>query len=271
MALKSNNWPVFAPVWSHRTLILELTKRDIEGRYRGAALGLVWSFLSPIMMLLVYILSFGGIMKARWPDAPPTMAAFALIIFVGLVIHGALAECLTKAPHVLTSNVGYVKKLIFPLQILPWPMVLSAMFHLAANLMVFFVFQLALERTIYPTAFWLPLILFPLMLFAVGVSWLVAALSVYFRDIGQIVGPLSTAMLFLSSAIIPVSSIPPNLRLLFQLNPTTFAIDQARAVTLWGHAPDFMGLLVYYIVALAVAYLGSFTFAVLKRGFADVL
>jgi len=114
-------------------------------------------------------------------------------------------------------------------------------------------------------------VVFPLLVLTVGVGWIVSALGVFFRDLGQVVGVIATAMLFLSSAIVPTESVPDKYRLAFELNPLTFIIDQARAVLLWDRMPDWQGLAIYTVAAFAVAWCGPALFAKMQRGFADVL
>lgn len=255
----------------HRSLTFELTQREVLGRYRGASFGLLWSLISPFLMLLVYTLAFGFIMKGRWPGSSGSTTDFALILFAGLTVHGFFAECFTRAPQLIISNTGYVKRVVFPLDILVWSMTLSALFHLAMNMVVLLLLFLCVKGMIHPTAALLPVILIPLVILTAGVGWIVSALGVYLRDIGQIAGVIATAMLFLSSAIIPVESVPESYRIVFELNPLTFIINQVREVVIWGRLPDWQGLGLYTLVACMVALLGHRLFNKLRVGFADVL
>lgn len=261
----------FSALGRFRSLTIELSKRDVLGRYRGASFGMLWSLISPFLMLMVYSFAFGVVMKARWPQTAQGHAHYSIILFIGLIVHGFFAECLNRSPHLITGNVNFVKRVIFPLEILPWPMVASALFHTFMNLLVFLALHLILDHTAAWTTLFLPLVLLPLVILTLGVSWMLAALGVYLRDIGQITGVLATAMLFLSSAMFPTTALPANLRWLLILNPLTFIIDQARAVTLWGQTPDWIGLGLYLACALAVLYLGFAMFQLTRRGFADVI
>lgn len=255
----------------NRSLAKELTRREVLGRYRGANFGLLWSLISPFLMLLVYTLAFGFIMKGRWPGSSGSTTDFALILFVGLTVHGFFAECFTRAPQLIVSNVGYVKRVVFPLDILVWSMTFSALFHLMMNMLVLLLLFLWVKGMVHPTAILLPIILFPLVILTVGIGWIVSALGVYLRDIGQIAGVIAAAMLFLSSAIIPVESVPESYRLVFELNPLTFIIDQVREVVIWGRLPDWEGLVIYTIIACVVAVIGHGMFNRLRTGFADVI
>lgn len=254
-----------------RSLAFELTQREILGRYRGASFGLLWSLISPFLMLLVYTMAFGFIMKGRWPGSSGSTTDFALILFAGLTVHGFFAECFTRAPQLIVSNTSYVKRVVFPLDILVWSMTLSALFHLAMNMLVLLLLYLCVKGSIHPTAALLPVVLLPLVILTVGVGWMASALGVYLRDIGQIAGVIAAAMLFLSSAIIPVESVPESYRIVFELNPLTFIINQVREVVIWGRLPDWAGLGIYTLIASAVALIGHRVFTKLRVGFADVL
>ena len=255
----------------HRSLTWEMTRRDVLGRYRGANFGLMWSLISPFFMLLIYTLAFGYILKARWPGTTGNMADFAMLLSVGLIVHGFFAECLNRAPMLIVANANLVKRIVFPLQVLPWTIVLSALFHALANSLVFVLLNLALRGELSPTLVLLPLVLLPLAIAALGVVWLVSALSVYLRDIAQVTGVLTTAMLFLSSAIVPVETLPASYQWVFRANPLTFIIDQAREVAFWGRMPDWAGLCMFAAGALVFAWLSHALFQKLRRGFADVL
>lgn len=261
----------FSAFLQYRSLTLELTKRDILGRYRGASFGLLWSLISPFMMLGVYTFAFGFVLKSKWPPVQGHDVHFSVILFLALIVQGFFAECLNRSPHLITSQPNFVKRVIFPLEILPWTMLLSALFHMAMNIVAFILLKLVIEGSVAWTVVYLPLVVLPLIFLTLGVSWLLAALGVYLRDIGQITGVLATALLFMSSAMIPLSAVPENYRIFFKLNPLTFIIDQAREVALWGGSPDWLGLFLYAIGGLAVAYIGYIWFNLTRKGFGDVL
>lgn len=258
-------------IFAHKGLILELAKREVQGRYRGASFGLLWSLISPFLMLLVYTFAFENILKNRWPQHAASTDSFAIILFVGIVIHSFFAESFSRAPTLVTGNVNYVKKVVFPLQILPVPMLLSALFHLATNVAVLLLLMLVVEGRIPLTALLIPIVLAPFVLLMLGVSWCLAALGVYFKDINQVTGVVSTAFLFTSSAIIPTDTVSEKYRIIFELNPLTLIIDQTRLVALWGGWPDWAALGLYSGVAAMVAVGGYAWFMATRKGFADVV
>lgn len=261
----------FSAFGRHRSLTWELAKRDVLGRYRGASFGLFWSVLSPFLMLLVYTVAFGSIFKSRWPQQVDGGVDYTLILFIGLIVHGFFTECLSRAPSLVVGNPTYVKRVVFPLEILPWPMLMSAFFHALVNALVLAILHCARFGAPPWTIVLFPVVLLPLALLGAGIGWLFASLGVYLRDISQITGVLATALLFLSSAIVPVESVSPSVRPLFEANPLTFIIDQARAVALWGQLPDMTGLALYALASLAFCYLAYGWFRATRSGFADVI
>lgn len=244
--------------------------RDVTGRYRGASFGIVWSLISPFLMLIVYTLAFGYIFGSRWPGASGT-TDYALLLFLGLIVFGILAECLNRAPSLVVGNVNLVKKVVFPLDILPWTVVASAMFHALTNCVVFMLLFAVMRGVPHPHVILLPLVILPMALVGYGAAALVAAASVYLRDVGQVIGVLSTALLFLSSAIVPVEALPEKFHALFRLNPLTFIIDQAREVAFWGRFPEWGALAAYTMAALFFAFVAHAAYHRMSRGFADVL
>jgi lipopolysaccharide transport system permease protein len=256
---------------AHRALIFELAKRDVLGRYRGASFGLFWSLISPFLLLCVYTFAFGTVMGGRWPQLKGGHAHYSIIIFAGLIVHGFFAECINRSPQLIVANPNFVKRVIFPLEILPIPMIMSALFHVLMNTLVFIALRLVMDGAFSWTIAFFPVVFFPLIVLASGVSWLLASIGVYMRDVGQVTGVLSMALLFVSSAMMPLNSVPPAYRWVFAANPLTFIIDQARDVMLWGKYPDWIGLGIYLVVAIIVAYLGYAWFVITRKGFADVL
>lgn len=255
----------------YRGLIAELARREISGRYRGASLGLFWSLVSPFLLLLIYTFAFGTIMGGRWPEPKAAGTHFSVVLFSGLIVYFLLSECMVRAPDLVVGNPAFVKRVVFPLEILPWPMLLSALFHCLMNSIVFVILRVVLDGAFDWTIVLLPLVLLPLAVVALGLAWFLASLAVYLRDVQQVVGMASMALLFLSSAMIPTSSVPPEYRIVFLLNPLSFIVDQARKVMIWGEFPDWGGLAVYLVFALAFMYAGHAWFQLTKRGFADVL
>jgi lipopolysaccharide transport system permease protein len=270
--LKTSPVAIITSFWLNRQLIWQMTKRDVIGRYRGSVMGLSWSFFNPILMLAVYTFVFSVVFKARWSESGEnSKTEFAIILFAGLIVHGMFAECVNRAPGLILSNVNYVKKVVFPLEILPWVTMGSALFHAAINIVVLLIFYGVINFSLNWTFVFLPLVLAPLMLITMGATWFLAATGVYLRDIGQTTGIITAIMMFLSPVFYPISALPEIYQRWLHLNPLTFIIEQTRNVLIWGRTPDMKGIGLYAVVSLMVAWIGYIWFQKTRRGFADVL
>jgi lipopolysaccharide transport system permease protein len=252
-------------------LIYQLTKREISGRYKGSVLGLFWSFVNPLLMLSVYTVFFSVILKVRWGSEPQSQSDFAILLFVGLIMHGFIAECINRAPGLITGNVNYVKKVVFPIGVLPVVACASALFHWLISLCVLALALIFIGDGIpltFPLVF---VVMIPLLFYALGVSWVLSAMGVYLRDINQVVGVISQILLFISPVFFPVTRIPESLQPLFLANPLTSIIEQGRAVMVFGNAPDWGQWAAQLGISIVVCLLGIWCFRATKRGFADVL
>lgn len=259
-------------LWSHRGLIVSLTKREIVGRYKGSALGIFWSLLTPLLMLTVFTVVFGDIFQARWGNSENAgRLDFAAALFTGLLIYNFFSECLSKAPLIVLSQPNYVKKVVFPLEILAVVTVNAALFHLLVAYVILLALAFLSAWPLGSTALLAPLVFLPFFLLVQGLCWLLAALGVYLRDVTQLIAPALTALLFLSPIFYPLSSVPPRLSWLLMLNPITFIVEQMRAVLLHGQVPDWQGLGIYLLIGVATAWLGLAFFQKTRKGFADVL
>ena len=256
----------------HQPLIVQLTRREVVGRYKGSFLGMTWSLFNPILMLVVYTFVFSVAFKARWGEGGEEgRAQFALVLFVGLMVHGLLAEVLNRAPTLVLSNVNLVKKVIFPLEILPLVGVLAALFHFALNLLVLIVAVAVFNDFLHWTIVFVPLVLLPLIVLACGFAWMLASLGVYLRDVGQTMGILTAVLMFLSPVFYPLSALPEGIRGWLFLNPATFIIEEMRGLLFWGKLPDWGWFGVYTLVSICAAWAGYFWFQKTRKGFADVL
>ncbi|NCN71313.1 MAG: ABC transporter permease [Rhodoferax sp.] len=258
-------------LWVNRQLITRMSNREIVGRYRGSIMGLMWSFLTPLFMLAIYTFVFSVVFRARWGTGEDSKTQFAIILFAGLIIHTLFSDVINRAPKLVLENVNYVKKVVFPVEILPVVQLVTAAFHALVSVFVLLAVSLVLNGAIPTTAIWFPLVVMPLLLLTLGLSWALASLGVYMRDIGQTIGLVTSAMLFLSPVFFPIQSLPPSMQSWMHLNPLTFIIEQSRAVLVRGHHPNWGGLLLYALVATVVAWLGFAWFQKTRKGFADVL
>lgn len=257
--------------WRNRSLIKTLIHREVVGRYRGSLMGILWSFFNPVLMLSVYTFVFSVVFKARWGNASDSKTEFALILFAGLIVFNLFSECIIKAPALILTNVNYVKKVVFPLEILPWVTLGSALFHTLISLGVWLIAYTILFGIPHATTLLLPLVLLPLPLFIVGLTWGLSSLGVYLRDVTQFIGIFTTVLMFLSPIFYPASALPENYRYLLLANPLTIVIEQTRNVLFWGKMPDLIELSAYMAGAMIIAWLGFAWFQKTRKGFADVL
>lgn len=260
-------------LWRNKRLILDLARRDVIGRYRGSVVGLAWSFFNPLLMLIAYTFVFGVVFNSRWgvSHGSESKAEFALMIFIGIILHALMAECLTRAPILILSNANYVKKVVFPLDVLPVVTLCAALFHALVSLAVFLVASLLVWGALPLTAFAFPVLLLPFIVLILGISWLLASLGVFLRDIGQAVGIVVMLLMFLSPIFYPLSAVPEAFRTILYLNPLTFYVEASRDLLIFGRWPDGTLLLVHYIVAGLLGVLGYWWFQKTRNGFADVI
>ncbi|MDE1997951.1 MAG: ABC transporter permease [Burkholderiales bacterium] len=260
-----------ASLWRNRSLIHASAKREVLGRYRGSALGLLWSFFNPLFMLVVYTFVFSEVFKARWSAGSESKTEFALVLFAGLLVFNLFAECINRAPSLILSNPNYVKKVVFPLEVLPLVNLLSALYHMLMSLVVWLAAYLILFGLPHATVLLLPLVILPFALFIMGLSWAMASLGVFLRDVSQFIGVVVTTLMFLSPIFYPASALPETYRHILYFNPLTPVIEMTRDVLYWGKTPDFLVLTMYWMATGAVAWLGFVWFQKTRKGFADVL
>lgn len=235
-------------------------------------MGLLWSFFNPILMLMMYTFVFSVVFKSRWGfGGEESKTQFAVLLFVGMIVHGLFSDVLNRAPSFILSNVNYVKKVMFPLEILPVIAMSAALFHSLISLGVLLAAFVFFNDYLHWTAVLAPFVLLPLVILTLGLAWILASLGVFLRDVGQTIGIITTVMMFLSPIFYPVTALPEKFRPWLMANPLTFIIEQAREVLIWGHLPDWAGLGIYTLGATVVAWIGYVWFQKTRKGFADVL
>ena len=262
---------IFESFFSNFELIKQLVKNEIMKRYGGSFLGVVWTLFNPICMLIIYTFIFSDISKQRWTIFVNSNAEFALLIFIGLIFFNLLSECLNYAPFSIISNVNYVKKIIFPLEILSIVNLIVALYHMIVNFIVFLIAYFIIIG--YPpiTITLMPLIIFPLSFILLGFNWALASLGVYVRDVRHIIGAVTTALMFLSPIFYPVSALPESYKYIYYINPLTPVIEQARSVMFYGKLPDANVLIIYWVESLIFGWFGFVFFQKTRNGFSDVI
>lgn len=260
----------FSP-FRHRTLFRQFIRREILGRYRGSLMGLAWAFVTPLVMLGVYTFVFVGVFRMRWPGAEEAGGmAYALRLFAGLIVFNLFSEVISRSPSLIVEQPNLVKKVIFPLELLSWVSLGAALFHFVIGTTILILCAIAFE-TPRLTMLFAPFLILPLLPYIMGLSWLLSALGVYLRDLGQIIALAVNLMLFLSPVFYAANTLPEGFRFWMELNPLTFPIESLRQALFFGNIPDFSGWLISMGSGLAVALLGAWAFSATRSGFSDVL
>ena len=262
---------MFSRLYRQRGLLAELVRQDFLGRYKGSIMGVAWSLLNPLLMLAIYTTVFSVAFKARWGEGDDSKVGFALVLFSGMIVHSFFAECLNRAPGLIVSHANFVKKVVFPLEILPWMALLSALLHFVVSFAVLLAFCVLAGVAVHAGVVLVPVIMLPLVLMTIGLSWILASLGVYLRDLSQVVAMISTVALFLAPVFYPVQNLPPDFQTLIHWNPITLPIVQLRDAVLWDRPLDWAAWGAALAVGIALCYLGYWWFQKTRRGFADVL
>jgi len=258
-------------LWARRALIRQFSAREIQGRYRGSYLGVVWALVTPLLMLGVFTFVFTEIFHASWPGAPGSKIAFALNLFTGMTAFNLFAEVATGTPRLIVGNPNFVKKVVFPLEVLPLAQVGSALVHSLMSLVVLLVAKLVFDHSIPPTIFLLPVVYLPLLALSAGVGWLLASLGVFLRDIGNLIAVAVQLLFFLSPVTYSSKVVPEAIRPFMWINPFSTIIDAFRAVVIEGVAPAWGPLSIVSAFSLVMAVLGYAWFMKIKKAFPDVI
>jgi len=266
---------VFSSGWSQRTLILRLTRREIEKRYRGSMLGFAWSLLVPLALLGVYTFVFSVVFEARWQLPIEGTGVFALVLFTGLILFNVFGECANRAPSLMLDHAAYIKKLVFPLETFGWVVVLAALFNALVGTVALLLGYLVFIGMPPPSAVAFPLSVGPPLLLALGCTWFLSSLGVYLRDLAQFVPLLVTVALFLSPVLYPVQmleeKLPALALIMTRLNPLAVSIEEGRRTLFRGEFPHWLPLMAHFLVGWLVAWLGFMWFRKTRKGFADVV
>lgn len=259
-------------LWTHRELIRQFTKREVLQQYKGSYLGLVWSFGTPLAMLTVYTFVFSVVFKARFEGTTTgSHAEFALGLFAGLIAFNVLSEVLTSSPRLILNNANYVKKVIFPLEILPVSKLGAMIIDSLFNLIILLLGAVIILRYVPWTIIFLPLMYLPLIFLSLGLSWFMASLGVFIRDINNLLSVIVRMLFFLTPIFYPISAIPERYRPVLYLNPLTFIVNHFRRVILWGQMPDWSEYIVITGGTFVICMLGYIWFMKSKKTFADVV
>jgi lipopolysaccharide transport system permease protein len=268
----TSNFSFAVPLWKHRALLWQFTERNVELRHKGSHLGIMWAFLGPLLLLGLQVLVFGYIMNGRFGVIPnETKIDYGLGLFMGMSLFHFTAEVLTTAPALITANSNFVKKVVFPIEIIPAAAVGSAFIHVAISLCLVLLGVTFFGQGITLGVLWLPVILIPMVLAGLGAAWFIAAFAVFVRDIAQLLQFGTMALMFASAVFYPASSIPPAAWTFMRFNPLLLAIEIARDAVLWHRSPNLTHVFYLWLFGLAACAVGYAVFRKLRPAFADVL
>lgn len=252
-------------LWGYRQLIKDLTFREVASRYKGSVLGILWSFITPLLMLVVYTFVFSEVFNSKWNAASNSKIEFAIILFCGLVTFNIFGDVVSRAPSLILNNSNYVKKVVFPLEILPVVALGSALINSLISMGLLILFIGLFMGAIHWTLIFVPIVLCPLLLLAVGLGWFLSALGVYLRDIAQVVTIAVQALMLLTPIFYPATLIPKDLLFLYFLNPVGYVVENMRKVMIWGQTPEWGTLGVEMLIGVIVFFVGYIWFQKLGR------
>jgi lipopolysaccharide transport system permease protein len=255
-------------IWRQRYILGQLILRDVLLKYRGAMFGVLWIFLSPLLMLAIFAFIFGEVFQARWPQQQSGLP-YWLLLYAGLIAFNIFAETLNRAPAAVRGHPNFVKKMIFPVEILPLVPLGAALLHASFNLLILGC-ALAWYGKLHADVLLLPLLLAPLILLSLGAAWFIAAWGVFIKDMSQIVPLLVQMLMFLSPVFYPVQAVPAPLQPLYRHNPLGAVIEACRCV-IGGQPVDWLAWTGMLLLSAAVMLLGYAFFQHSREEFADVL
>lgn len=266
---------IFRNLYKNRELILSMTKREIQSTYQGSFLGVLWTLILPLMMLLIYTFVFSVVFQAKWASTGAAQQTprgeFALILFAGLTPFNLFSLVINRAPGLVLAVPNYVKKVIFPLEILPVIVTGSALFTSFINVGLILIGSLLVYHYI-PLSIWmLPFAYIPLLLLTLGLAWFLSSFGVFVRDVGQAIGVIVQILFFMTPIFYSADSVPPSLKIIVVLNPLSYIIDSFRRTLIWNKSIDWPMWGIITLIAFVVAVLGYAWFSATKKGFADVM
>lgn len=257
----------------HRNLIYVLAKRDINGRYKGALMGTAWTLITPLLSLTIYTLVFSEIFRVRWNNANTNTSKieFALIVFSGMIVFSFFSEIITRSTVIITSNINYVKKVVFPLEILPIVLLLEVGFHALTSLVILITLIIFTDAGSVKHFYLIPILFLPLIFICLGLSFFLASIGVYVRDINQAINSITSILMFLTPIFFPLSAVPKSFQHLIELNPLTYIIETLRNLLFFDFTLNINSFLTYSLFSLLILKSGYYFFQKTRKGFSDVL
>jgi lipopolysaccharide transport system permease protein len=266
-----NPFAWLGPLRKHRRLIIQMTQREIISKYKGSIFGALWILITPLLMLSIYTFVFSVVFNARWGTASVNRLDFALFVFSGLIFFNFFAESLARSPSLILENISFVKKVVFPTEILPIIVILGSLFGAMVNFIILLLIYLFVNGLPPATVIFFPLLFVPIVLFTLGVCWLLSSLGVFVRDLKPAIGILITMIMFLCPIFYPISAVPAEFQKVMLINPLAIPLEESKKILFFGELPDLYWLMISTSVSVVCCWLGYAWFMLTKKGFADVV
>ncbi|MGB3500801.1 MAG: ABC transporter permease [Mesorhizobium sp.] len=260
---------IHAPARLH--LFLRLAQRDLESQFRGSVLGITWVFLIPASLVAIYTFVFGVIMKMRWVAPTGNEFDVPLIYFFGISLFAFFMEVIARAPRSLHDNATYVSKIVFPLEMLVWVIIASALTKLLINLFILTLLTALIGSGLRAEMLLLPLWIVPLVVATAGIGYALAGIGAYVRDLTHILQAVGPVLVFMSPVFYALSQVPPAYRSFYLMNPMTLPLENGRSLFFPDQPASWGALPVYALAALVVLWAGRRIFIRLRPGFVDVV
>ncbi|MDY6971268.1 MAG: ABC transporter permease [Thermodesulfobacteriota bacterium] len=256
----------------YRDLIKQLARREVLYRYKGSYFGITWAFIQPLFKLAVYTFVFSVIFENKWGISPQEgRLGFAMALFVGILTFNILEEVGNAAPTLILNHANYVKKVIFPLEILLVVKQIGTLIHSLFGMVILIAGLIMVNHQLNWTIIMLPLVWFPMVMLSLGLGYFLSSIGVFVRDVGATVGIFITMLFFLSPIFYPLKAVPEDLRIFCQLNPIAIFVEDARRVVLWGQYPHWPWFFAGLVFSTLVFVFGFIWFMRSKNAFADVM
>lgn len=253
-------------------LLEQFTIRSIKSQYKDSYFGILLSFLDPLMTLTVFTLVFGVIFQSKLKSSgEEDRITFVIGLYLGIIVYQFIAECLARSPMTLVTQPNFVKKVIFPLEILPLATICAVFIQMLMNLCVLFMVIIGFHGALPATAIYIPFVLVPFFLFAVGIGWFFSAIGVFFRDLVVFVTPLRMFLLYASAIFYSIDRVPSFLRPLVEWNPLGFTVYEFRKVLVWGMTPEWQHLGCAFLISIIFVGVSYIFFMSVKKQFAESL
>jgi len=258
-------------LYENRKLLFMMAKRDVQLKYKGSILGVSWNIITPIIMLIIYTFVFSSIFKMRWSEVESSKYEFALILYIGILFYGVFADAINSMPRLISSNVNFVKKIVYPLETLAIVQVLVSLFNFTMGFIIWILAYILLFGWPPSTIFLIPLVILPFSIVLIGLGWFLSATGVFLRDTPHVTTIVTSTLMFLTPVFYPLAAVPEKYRILIYLNPLATVIESARSLMFWGEIPNILVIAVLWVSSFIIAILGLIWFQNIKGRFADVL